>query len=247
MRDERIKIAGNTFLFYLFVLVFSGLILRINWMLTVPKIVEGVLSLAVVLVFVSLKPVYEYLSKVPPLHLRLFLGFVFLLVSSHFIEKEKTTFPFLTWGMYSGAYSKPQVIFYEYSGIRPDGVRVNIVPEAVFPVIKHSRLNEKLEFLLEIYTAPEKNEDSRPQIKPRGLKKISFAVHSFFKHDTFNHKKAEETIDALVLAIGREYNVKHKSNPVTAIEIIENNRDLEIKPGMETIKKMIRRVVINGE
>lgn len=247
MLNSQTKILQKTFLYYVFVLAFSFLILRINWMLTFPKIAEAVLSLAAILFFVTRKPVRDYLLKVPAVHLRFFLVFLFLLSSAHFIEKEKTTFPFMTWGMYSSEYDKPQIVFFDYLGVTRDGRRVRIVPQAIFPVIKHSRLNEKLEYLLEIYTSPESETPELPQAEARGIQKFSRMVTSFFKSETFTRNEAARTIDALILALGREYNTQHKTNPIVVIEISFHQRDLSLEPHIGFKKEFIRRVVITGE
>lgn len=247
MNSDRIKITQKTFLFYLSVLFFSFLILRINWMLTFPKMAEAVLSLGVILFFVSRKSVNDYLSRIPAVHLRFFLVFLFLLSSAHFIEKEKTTYPFLTWGMYSGAFGKPHIDYYDYQGVAADGQTVRIIPENVFPVLKHSRLNEKLRFLLQIYRSPESGVPEQPQTKPQGLKKFSRLVSSLFEVETFSPAEAAATIDVLVLALGREYNAQHKTNPLAAIEISLHQRDLSLEPHIGFKKEFIRRVVIAGE
>lgn len=247
MHNARTKIFQSTFLFYVSVLVFSFLILRVNWMLTVPKMVEAVLSLVIILFFVSRKSVNDYFSKVPAVHLRAFLVFFFLLSSAHFIEKEKTTYPFLTWGMYSGSFDKPHIDYYDYQGVAANGQTVRIIPENVFPVLKHSRFNEKLRFLLQIYRSPEPSMPEQPQTKPQGLKKISRLVSSLFEVETFSQAEAAETIDTLVLALGREFNVQHKTNPLVAIEISLHQRDLRLEPQVGFKKEFIRRVVIAGE
>ena len=247
VQNNKISITQKTFLYYVSVLAFSFLILRINWMLTFPKIAEAVLILTVILFFVTRKSVQEYLSKVPSVHLRFFLVFLFLLSSAHFIEKEKTTYPFLTWGMYSGSFGKPQIDFYDYQGVAANSQTVRIIPENVFPVLKHSRFNEKLRFLLEIYRSPEQSMPEQPQTKPQGLKKISHLVSSLFEVKTFSQAEAAATIDVLVLALGREYNDQHKTNPLVAIEISLHQRDLGLEPHIGFKKEIIRRVVIAGE
>jgi len=247
MQNNKISITQKTFLFSGSVLVFSFLILRINWMLTVPKMVEAVLIFAAIILFVTRKPVQDYLSKVPSVHLRFFLVFLFLLSSAHFIEKEKTTYPFLTWGMYSGSFGKPQIDYYDYQGVAANGQTVRIIPENVFPVLKHSRFNEKLRFLLQIYRSPESNVPEQPQTKPQGLKKFSRLVSFLFEVKTFSKAEAAATIDALVLALGREYNDQHKTNPLVAIEISLHQRDLRLEPHVGFKKEFIRRVVIAGE
>lgn len=248
MQNNKISIIQKTFLFYFSVIVFSFFILRINWMLTVPKIVEAFLGLAVVLSVVSLKAIRDYLAEVPAVHFRIFLVFFFLLSSAHFIEKEKTTFPFLTWGMYSAHYDYPHIIFYDYIGVQSDGRRVRIFPEKVYPVMTHSRLNKKLEYLLKLSTAPATGNALQAGDDPGGIfKKISRSVFSFFEGKPIPAEKAADMLDVLLIAVGNQYNETHENSPVVAVEMVLNQRDLIYTSTAELKKETVRRVNMRGD
>ena len=248
MMNKKSTVILKTLFYYLLIIGFSFLILRINWMLTVPKIVEAFLSLAVVLCVVSFKAIRDYLAEVPAVHLRIFLVFFFLLSSAHFIEKEKTTFPFLTWGMYSGRYVKPHMDFYDYEGIEANGRRVRIIPESVFPVMTHSRLNKKLEYLLKLSASPATGNALQEGDDPGSIfKKISRSVFYFFEGKPIPAEKSAEMLDALLIAVGHQYNEAHENSPVVAVEMVLNQRDLIFTSTAELRKETVRRVNMRGD
>lgn len=247
MLDKKYLVLLKTFFYYLGIIGFSFLILRINWTLTFSKVVEAFLSLVVVLILISFKTIQEYLPGIPKVHLRIFLVFFFLLSSAHFIEKEETTFPFLTWGMYGGKFEKPYLDYYDFQGITTEGQRVRIISEEVFPVMMHSRINKKLEYLMQIYHLAKKTGDTQPGPESRGIKKVSSLIFRSFNRKAFSRDEAAEMIDAIIQAVGQEYNLRNRQNPIVAIEINYRTRTLDLEPGIEWTTELIRRIDLTGD
>lgn len=150
--------------------------------------------------------------------------------------------------MYSGRYVKPQVDFYDYEGIEANGRRVRIIPELVFPVMSHSRLNKKLEYLLKLSTDPAAGNALQEGDEPGSIfKKISRSVFSFFEGKPIPAEKAAEMLDALLISVGNQYNETHENSPVVAVEMVLNKRDLIFTSTAELKKETVRRVNMRGD
>lgn len=80
----------------------------------------------------SRKSVHEFLqTAVPPPHRHFCVLLLFLVLTGHFTDISRGSFPFVNWHMF-GSSGGP-AIYYRYEGYTRDGKKVVLVPGRLFP------------------------------------------------------------------------------------------------------------------
>jgi hypothetical protein len=89
-------------------------------MLLVEQLIKYVLYGLMVAYLLRVGPLRQAFASLPRRHRRLLLWMFGLILFAQVIESKYQSYPFVKWGMYSDFSGK--VTYYEYAGVRPDGV-----------------------------------------------------------------------------------------------------------------------------
>ena len=210
---------------------------------------EGVAILLVLLIFVSQKPVENFLSYLPRPHKIILTVFFLLLVSAELLGKSSTTFPFVSFRLYSIPVKSSEVIFYKYEGLGLSGTRVSLVPAKLFPPASRS-----LPLGLEEWMKSVINGAANSVLQPEGALSGPVAVYkklTRFIRYIFQDKpvlQPDEQKQALLdtfLAIGERYNRLHPNRPVSAVEVSQCSLDFRKIHPEDAVCKMLWHVEIS--
>jgi len=229
MSDSKYNICVQAILFSLLVVAASWLINRFNWHATDEPLIESIVFAILLAIFVSIKPVHDFLSRIPTAHKWIGIGFIFVMAVAQFTSIGRAAFPFLPWRMYSDSTLNDQATIYQYFGADARGQKVSINPPRLFPTLGHTRLSANLHSRLNALLLDSKRKQ-RSDILVKGKQEISLndKIRTFleYKPDATYDEQKEQFNDAL-FAIGTMYNRIHSDHPIRSVFVERHTIRLE--------------------
>ncbi len=246
---------------YLLIVFVAVLINKITWGDPKRAFFEGVGILLILLMIIIQKPVRIYLEHLPTLHKMIVTVFFLLLVAAELVDKSRTTFPFVSFKLYSIPMKSSEVIFYRYEGSNEFGHKVLLSPGKLFPTAARS-FHLGIEELMKSVAATDEgnaqalntktgNESShlpRDRSSLAGLKRFSRTIRSALQ-DQLNLKPELERqglFDAFS-AMGRRYNRKHSGDLISDLEVSRCSFDFHKTSLEEASCKVLWHVKIPEE
>lgn len=225
----------KTLIVFAFAIGLSYLLNVITWTdHAVQTAMEGICFLILLGVFLSLSQVRHYFINIPHPHKSLLLLFFFLMLMGQYLGKDRTTFPFVRWDMFSKEVKTDIVWFYQYYGVDRQGNRIEIHPSKVFPSLGHSRiivtLRARVNSIIRVdgwqqmleSTEVIENVDEKKAEGKSVVRKLTALLREKILPRNYSRRTLAMKASALnsyLIALGNMYNRQNPHKPVSRIEV----------------------------
>ena len=242
--------ARRIFLFHSVVVTISVVISFVSWSDWRRTFLVG-LGISIVLsIFLLQKPVQAFLKTLPLAHKSILSSFLALFLVGQLIDKPDTTFPFISWGMYSIPTQNKEIIYYRYQGLEPSGKEVTVLPVQLFPTLTHGRFVVNFVAIMESVYAAEHKDEEKPIDDSQPVSRLRQFARSLKgprpKESELTVTEKEKLITETLFALGRRYNYIHSESPISSLKVLRCSMKFRETSSTNTTCEEMWRVACKG-
>jgi len=218
--------------------ILPGLLInRINWDAMGPALSKSILYVIITLLFVCFRPVATFLLNLPKPHRILLSIFFVLLLFAQTVHRSASTFPFVSWHMYSEVPNAKYATYYDFYAVDEKGDEEEIYPSQMFPRLRRLIIYALQKWLGPIWKMREQAAEEKevePIPEKTGLKKMAVPIRTYFTEwPTVSEEEAIDQLNRTLTAIGVRYRQLNPEKTLVAIRVYRG----EILPTMHAKPK----------